>query len=96
MAKGTYHKKPAPLGAGFLLTQTGGSVNAQMSTEYHFIHIYASSDCHIIFGPTAPAAAADYTCLFIKAETPYIFPIDPGHYMATIASAGTIQVHYME
>jgi len=93
-AKGTYHLKPT--GVGLLLTQTGGSVSAQMSADYHFIHLYASSDCHIKFGKTAPTATATVASLFIKAETPYVFPIDPSGYIATIASAGTIQCHYME
>lgn len=95
MAKGTYHKKPAPLGAGLTLTQTGSSVSAQLSTDYDFIHLYASTDCHIIFGATAPTAVADHTCLKIKAETPYLFPYDPGHYIATIAATGTVELHYM-
>jgi len=96
MAKGTYHKRPAPVGAGFTLTNGGASVNSVMSSDYGFIHVYASADCHIAFGKTAPTAVADHTCLKIKAETPYIFPIDPGHYMASIAAAGTVEVHYME
>jgi hypothetical protein len=93
-AKGTYHKQPAAVGEGVQLTPAGSSVNTQLSSDYNFIHIHTDADIHIAFGASAPTAVADHTCLWIKANTPYIFPYDPGHYIAAIGTA-TVNIHYM-
>ena len=92
MAKGTYHKQPA--GSGVQLTPAGSSVNTQLSAAFSFIHIHTDADVHIKFGASAPTAVADETSLWIKADTPYIFPYDPGHFIAAIGTA-TVNVHYM-
>lgn len=93
MAKGTYHKRP--VGAGVTLTPAGASVNSVLSTLYPFIHVYSTADVHLVFGTVAPTAVADETCLYIKGTTPYIFPINPGEYVAVIGTA-TVELHYMK
>lgn len=92
-AKGTYHLQPA--GSGVALTPAASSVSTQLSTSYRFIHIYTDADIHIKFGAAAPTAAANENSLWIKANTPYIFPYSPGHYIAAYGTAN-VQIHYME
>lgn len=88
--KGTYHLKPA--GSGFALAPAGGNVTTSLSSSYHFIHVYSDADVHIRLSTTA---TTDHDSLYIKANTPYVIPIDPG---GDIAANGTanIECHYME
>jgi hypothetical protein len=90
MSKGIYHLKPA--GSGFALAPSGANVTASLSADYKFIHVWSDADVHIRLSTTA---TTDHDSLKIKANTPYVFPVDPS---GNIAANGTanIEIHYME
>lgn len=88
--KGTYHLRPT--GVGFALAPAGGNATTTMSTSYNFIHVWSDADVHMKF---ATPATADENSLWIKANTPYIFPIDKGGTIAFYGTA-TVECHYME
>lgn len=93
MAKGTYHKRPA--GSGVSLSPAGASARVQLGNTYKFVHVYSDADVHIAFGDATVTATADENSLYVKATTPYIFPVNPGEYIAAIGTA-TVEIHYME
>ena len=66
----------------------GGSAASTASSAFgagtEYVRVAASTDFHIVFG-ASPTATADH--IFIPADQPEIFKVNPGEKVAAIGSA---------
>ena len=68
-----------------MMSSSGTSSQSSAFAAYtYYVRICADADCHILFGSSPTAASSS---IFIPADQPEIFKVNPGEKVAAIGSA---------